>query len=61
MNEDNGVFRLTPWGCLKKVLNDYNIDCEHITGRMGEHLVEDFMDSMIRAGHVGEGERDDRW
>lgn len=44
---------LTPWGCLSAVLTDYNVDTSHITGRMGEHMVEDFMELMVKAGHVG--------
>ena len=37
---------------MVSVLNDYGIDFSHITPRMGEHMVEDFMDSMAKAGYI---------
>lgn len=52
MEEDDGPFQLTPWGCMTAVFADYNIDCSHLTGKMGEHLVEDFMDLMQAQGYV---------
>lgn len=45
-------YRLTPWGCLSLTLMDYNVDIDHITPKMGEHMVEDFMKLMETAGHV---------
>lgn len=45
-------FQITPWGCMVSVLNDYGIDTSHLTGKMGEHLVEDFMDAMVMAGYI---------
>ena len=50
---------LTPWGCLYSVLNDYGVDVERIPSRVGEHIVEDFMDALVMAGHLVkmEGER----
>lgn len=56
MNEDNEVFIMTPWGCLSGVLTDYGVDISHITPRMGVHMVEDFMDAMVKAGHVAKEE-----
>ena len=52
-------FELTPWGCLYMVLTDYGVDVKDIPGRIGVHIVEDFMDEMVRAGHLAkmEGER----
>lgn len=49
---EDEVWRLTPWGCLFAVLNDYNIYCDHITSRMGEHLVDDFMEAMEKHGYL---------
>lgn len=49
---------LTPWGCLESTLRDYGIDTSHITGRMGEHLVEDFMEAMVVSGHVGKARQE---
>ena len=59
--------RLTPVGCLYAVLLDYVgpdhlLDIRKIQGRYGEHIVEDFMDAMVKAGYVGraeKGENDD--
>lgn len=49
---DDGPFQLTPWGCMIAVFDDYNIDWSHLTGKMGEHLVNDFMDLMQAQGYV---------
>ena len=51
-------YRLTPMGCLYAVLLDYVgpdhlLDIRKIQGRVGEHIVEDFMDAMVRAGYLG--------
>ena len=43
---------ITPWGCLSSVLKDYGIDISHISGTIGTHMVEDFMEMMIKAGYV---------
>lgn len=48
------VYVLTPWGCLMGVLMDYGIDISHITPKMGEHIADDFLKSMVKAGHIGE-------
>ena len=51
--KSNGeVFVITPWGCLSSILHDYSIDASHITGKMGEHLVDDFMAAMVKAGYI---------
>lgn len=60
-------FQLTPMGCLYVVLKDYAgedgmLNVNKIQGRYGEHIVDDFMDAMVKAGHVGraeKGENDD--
>ena len=49
---DDDTFFLTEWGCLYSVLNDYGIDVSHIKGKVGQHIVEDFMDLMEKAGYV---------
>lgn len=58
--EEEEVMVLTPWGCLMGVLNDYGFNTDHITGKIGEHMVEDFMDLMVATGHLAkvEGEGD---
>ena len=50
---------LSEWGCLASVLMEYGIDVSHITGRIGEHIVEDFMDAMCNAGYVSKKEVED--
>lgn len=47
------IYVLTPWGCLMGVLMDYGIDISHITPKMGEHMVNDFLESMVKAGYIG--------
>ena len=52
--------RLTPMGCLYAVLLDYVgpdhlLDIRKIQGRVGEHIVEDFMDAMERQGYLRKG------
>ena len=59
MNEDEEVYVLTPWGRLAAVLEDYGIDCSNITARMGKHLVEDFMESMVNGGYVATKEHEE--
>lgn len=57
--EDEEVkYVITPWGCLVSVLFDYGIDVSHFKGRVGEHIVEDFMEAMERAGYVSKGENE---
>lgn len=50
-NKDE-VYGLTPWGCMYAVLEDYGFDPERLTPKMGEHMVEDFMQAMVNAGLV---------
>lgn len=49
---DEERYRLTPWGCLYAVLKDYKIDCDWVSGKVGEHIVDDFMGIMERCGYV---------
>ena len=58
-NLDDVKFVLTPWGCLSAVLTDYGVDWSHLTPTMGKHMVEDFMDAMVTAGHVVRAESDE--
>lgn len=60
------TYRLTPMGCLYAVLLDYVgpdhlLDIRKIQGRVGEHIVEDFMDAMVRAGHLVRTEKGERY
>lgn len=60
MNEhDEDVFVMTPWGCLFATLSDYGIDMSNITPTIGQHMVEDFMNAMVKAGHIGLKDNDD--
>lgn len=52
MSENEEVFVMTEWGCLSSTLEEYGIDVSHITARVGAHIVEDFMDSLCKAGYV---------
>lgn len=56
-NEKN--YELTEWGCLYGVLTEYGIDASHITGTIGKHLVDDFMDAMCKFGYVEKKENED--
>lgn len=53
-NEEKYV--LTEWGCLYATLTDYGINVDHISGRVGAHIVEDFMDLMVGAGYIKKAE-----
>lgn len=58
-NEDEN-YVLSPWGCLYAVLLDYNIDLSYVKGRVGEHIVEDFMDAMVNCGYISKaGDKDE--
>ena len=58
MNEEdeNAEYTFTPWGCLSFILEEYGVDITGITGKIGVHLVEDFMELMEKCGHVKKGE-----
>lgn len=51
-NEDEEKYTFTPWGCLCAVLTDYGFDVDRVSGKVGEHIVEDFMDLMEVCGYV---------
>ena len=51
--DDNDVFILSEWGCLRNVLVDYGVDVSRVTGKIGEHIVEDFMELMVKCGYIG--------
>lgn len=42
------------WGCLYAVLMDYGIDVSNIPGRVGKHIVDDFMEIMCKSGYIEE-------
>lgn len=56
---DDAEFVLTEWGCLSAVLSDYGIDFSHISGRVGQHIVEDFMEMMEKSGYIAKVNKDD--
>lgn len=51
-DNEKETYRITEWGCLYLCLTDYGIDVSKIPGRVGKHIVEDFMDSMCKAGYI---------
>lgn len=57
--EEDENYMLTPWGCLYGVLIDYGVNVSHISGRVSEHIVDDFMDAMVKCGYVGKVEDND--
>lgn len=54
--DDDVKFVLTEWGCLSSVLTDYGVDVSRVTGKIGEHIVEDFMELMCKCGYIGKAE-----
>lgn len=52
MNKKEERYQLTKWGCLYAVLCDYGIDVNRISGKVGEHIVDDFMELMQKNGYV---------
>lgn len=59
MSKNEIQYELTEWGCLYGVLTEYGIDVSHITARVRAHIVEDFMDSLCKAGYVEKKENED--
>ena len=57
--EDDEIYTLSEWGCLYDVLNDYGIDVSYIPGRVGGHIVEDFMELMEKMGYVKKSEEEE--
>lgn len=57
-SEDDGErYRLTKWGCLVVTLNNYGFEIpDYITGAVGDHIVDDFMEAMQLAGYVAKRE-----
>ncbi len=58
MNGENREERygLTECGCLSLTLNDYGINTDKISGRVGKHIVEDFMELMCKTGYIVKNE-----
>ena len=50
--EDNATYRLTTWGCLHSVLEDYGIDISNITPKIGQHMVDDFFNLLYINGYA---------
>ena len=50
--DDDVMFVLSEWGCLHSVLSDYGINVDHIKGKIGEHIVEDFLELMCECGYI---------
>ena len=59
MNNDDKKWGITPWGCMYAVLQEYGFNPELLTPKIGEHMVEDFMAMMVKAGIVAEKEKED--
>ena len=61
MNQESEdeVYILSEWGCLYAVLSDYGIDVSDIPGRVGVHIVEDFMSELERVGYLVRGEKNE--
>lgn len=57
--DDDVKFVLTEWGCLSSVLTDYGVDISRVTGKIGEHIVEDFLELMCKCGYIGRAENSD--
>lgn len=51
-DDDDVKYVLSPWGCLSVVLKDYGIDTSRISGKVGSHIVEDFLELMEKAGYI---------
>ena len=55
--DDGERYVLTKWGCLVVTLNSYGFDIpDYITGAVGDHIVDDFMEAMQLAGYVAKRE-----
>lgn len=50
--EEDEEYCLTEWSCLSSILTEYGIDISHISGRVGKHIVEDFMESLEDQGYL---------
>lgn len=51
-DDDDVKYVLSPWGCLSVVLEDYGINISRISGKVGSHIVEDFMELMEKSGYI---------
>lgn len=56
--DDDARFVLTEWGILAGIMSDYGIDVWHIPGRVGQHIIEDFMEGMVNAGYIAKNEEE---
>lgn len=51
-SDEDKIYVATPWGLLYSVLTEYGISAGHISGRIGTHIVDDFMEAMMNSGYV---------
>ncbi len=58
MSDNDEMYVLTEWGCLGSVLADYGIDIARISCKVGEHIIEDFMELLERCGYVEKSKND---
>ena len=54
--DEDVKFVMSEWGCLSSVLTDYGVDVSRVTGKIGEHIVEDFLELMVKCGYIGKVE-----
>ena len=57
--EEEEKYTWTPWGCFYVVLKEYKVDCDWISGKVGTHIVEDFMENMEKCGYISKAEKDE--
>ena len=57
--DEDVKFVMSEWGCLSSVLTDYGVDVSRVTGKIGEHIVEDFLELMVKCGYIGRAENSD--
>lgn len=52
-DDESAKYRISVWGCLAVILDKYGIDVpNYITGTIGTHLAEDFMDMLCKTGYL---------
>lgn len=50
--QNEGCYCLTASECMRRTLMDYGIDVSGVTQKVLEHLVNDFMELMVKQGHA---------
>lgn len=46
------VWRLTQYACLELVLNDYGINTDRLTPKIGECIVNDLLELLCKQGYI---------